>query len=280
MQQRERTRARAPHDRSTITDVAFTVAVACDAGRQPQLLDRVARDRGGDAVRTGLDLDERHHAVRPRPRRPCPGTGCAPTARPRRGGGGAARRAARPRAAGRAGGCARRARRAACPRAPSGAACRRSRRSRGRPRRASGQWSAGAASLPKHCIGRLVGAPSFGPAAARALAWSAKRVDAGPPCRRAASASCAERRPHLEAARLALRRPARPAAGCGRRAAPELEILAPELLPDLEQLRAQPVLVRVTAAVDPALRAARAERGAPLDVRVHVVQHRRRSPCG
>ena len=33
------------------------------AGRQPELLDGVARDRGGDAVRAGLDLHQRHHAV-------------------------------------------------------------------------------------------------------------------------------------------------------------------------------------------------------------------------
>ena len=49
--------------RSTITDVAFTVAVAAHAGREPELLDRVARDRRGDEERAGLDLDQRHHAV-------------------------------------------------------------------------------------------------------------------------------------------------------------------------------------------------------------------------
>ena len=49
--------------RSTITEVALTAAVAATPGARPELLDRVARDRGGDEERTRLDLHERHHAV-------------------------------------------------------------------------------------------------------------------------------------------------------------------------------------------------------------------------
>jgi len=33
-------------------------------GREPKLVDRVARDRGGDQERSDLDLYERHHPVR------------------------------------------------------------------------------------------------------------------------------------------------------------------------------------------------------------------------
>ena len=63
--QREQAREheQAPHRRSTITDVALTAAVAATPGRQPELLDRVARHGRRDAERAGLDLDERHHAV-------------------------------------------------------------------------------------------------------------------------------------------------------------------------------------------------------------------------
>ncbi len=46
-----------------MTEVALTIAVAFDAGLEPELLDRVARDRRGDEVRPALELDDAHHAV-------------------------------------------------------------------------------------------------------------------------------------------------------------------------------------------------------------------------
>ena len=52
-----------PHSPITMTEVALTIAVAFDAGLEAELLDRVPRDRGGDAVRPALDLDDTHDAV-------------------------------------------------------------------------------------------------------------------------------------------------------------------------------------------------------------------------
>ena len=95
------------------------------AGRQPELLDRVARDGRGDQVQARPRSPPAPSRRRSRPTAPLPGSGCAPTAsRPRRGAPGGAP-GARSRAAARAAGWRRRAWCAACPRAPSGAACRR-----------------------------------------------------------------------------------------------------------------------------------------------------------
>ena len=58
-----RTLRHAQSPRSIITDVAFTAAVATTPGLEAELLDRVARDRGGHEERPGLELDECHHAV-------------------------------------------------------------------------------------------------------------------------------------------------------------------------------------------------------------------------
>ena len=56
-------RSQSDAPRSIITDVALTTAVALTPAAEPQLLDRVARDRGGHQKRPRLDLDERHHTV-------------------------------------------------------------------------------------------------------------------------------------------------------------------------------------------------------------------------
>ena len=126
------------------------VAVASTPRRRPELLDRVARDRRGDAVRAGLDLDQRHHAV---DLDRADDAGEAVAGRERvagRRGAPARRAAARPPAPGRGGGCARRGSSRSLPARSQ----RRSVSTLTPSARAASPRSIEVRHLPKHCIGR------------------------------------------------------------------------------------------------------------------------------
>ena len=140
-------------------------------------------------------------------------TGCAPTACPRRGGGAGARRAARTSRRGTR-------RRLRSSRTARSLPARSQRRSVSTLTPISRAASPRVRSverlrrhLPKHCIGRLSQASLAG-GRERASAWSAKRVE---PDHQAVAqvGDLAERRAHLEAARLALDDQLARAAGCG-----------------------------------------------------------------